>query len=62
MLTHDRLVKLYRELEGQDVLSVYVNGEQHDPAQRDAWRIRLDSGIAALRRRIESMDGDGQIG
>lgn len=62
MLTHDRLVKLYRELEGQDVLSVYVNGEQHDPAQRDAWRIRLDSGITALRRRLESVDGDGHLG
>ena len=62
MLTHDRLVKLYRDLEHQNVLSVYVNGDQHDPAQRDAWRTRLESGIAALRRRIESSDGDGQIG
>lgn len=57
MLSHDRLVALYRELENQDVLSVYVNGDQHDPAQRDAWRTRLDSGIAALRRRIEADEG-----
>lgn len=57
MLTHDRLVKLYRDLEDQNVLSVYVNGDQHDPAQRDAWRTRLESGIAALRRQLESSDG-----
>ncbi len=59
MLTHDRLVKLYRDLEEQNVLSVYVNGDQHDPAQRDAWRTRLETGIAALRRQLESSDGEG---
>lgn len=62
MLTHDRLVKLYRELEDEDVLSVYVNGEEHDPARRDAWRTRLDSGIAVVRRRIESLEDDEQLG
>ena len=61
MLTHDRLVKLYRDLEEQSVLSVYINGDQHDPAQRDAWRTRLESGIAALRRQLESSDG-GELG
>lgn len=58
MLTHDRLVKLYRDLEDQNVLSVYVNGDQHDPAQRDAWRTRLEAGIAALRRQLESSEGE----
>lgn len=54
MLTHDRLVKLYRELEDQDVLSVYVNGDQHDPAQRDAWRTRLEAAVAVLRRKLDA--------
>ena len=62
MLTYDRLVKLYRELEDENVLSIYVDGDQHDPAQRDAWRTRLESGIAALRRQIESLDDGEQIG
>lgn len=62
MLTHDKLVKLYRELEEQDVLSVYVNGDQHDPALRDAWRTRLESGIATLRRQLESSGQDERTG
>lgn len=59
MLTYDRLVKLYRALEDENVLSVYVDGDQHDPAQRDAWRTRLEAGVAAVRRRLEGLDDDG---
>lgn len=59
MLTHDRLVKLYRDLDDQDVLSIYVDGDQHDPAQRDAWRTRLDAAVAATRRSL-SADGNGR--
>lgn len=58
MLTHERLSRLYRALVDERVLSVYVDGDQHDPAQRDAWRMRLEAGIAALNSQIESQDGD----
>ena len=63
MLTQDRLVELYRDLRDDRVLSIYVDGEGHDPAERRAWRTRMDQHLADLRRRMnggsEGGDADG---
>jgi hypothetical protein len=36
---------------------VYVDADQHDPAERDAWRRRLEREVADARRRAE-IEGD----
>lgn len=41
MLTYGNLVDLERALRDKTVLSVYVNGENSDPATRDRWRADL---------------------
>ncbi|HZD03960.1 MAG TPA: hypothetical protein VE173_03555, partial [Longimicrobiales bacterium] len=53
MLTHDKLVELYRELVDELVLSVYLDADQHDPAERAKWRKQLDGLIVACRREVE---------
>lgn len=53
MLSRDELVALFQELEEKDVLSVYVDAREEDPALRDAWRVRLDREISSLRRRMD---------
>ncbi len=58
MLNHDGLRSLYRELREERVLSVYVDGAQSDPAERRAWRVRLDRGLAEERRRVEELGRD----
>lgn len=50
MLSHSQLVELYRDLEDDQVLSVYVDGDQHDPAQRDRWRKLLELEISRCRK------------
>jgi hypothetical protein len=52
MLTHDRLMELYRELADVPVLSVYIDGNQHDPAERRKWRLQLEQGLAATREAL----------
>ncbi len=54
MMTHQRLVELYRDLKDQPVLSVYMDVDQHDPAERDAWRRRLERAVAEVRRQAET--------
>jgi hypothetical protein len=49
MLTHDRLLELYRELSETPTLSVYVDGNQNDPAKRKEWRLALERGLATAR-------------
>lgn len=41
MLTYKNLADLAQALAGRTVLSVYVNGEERDPAKRRRWRIDL---------------------
>lgn len=60
MLTRDKLVELYRELVDEPVLSVYLDADQHDPAQRTKWRRRLDGLVSECRREIA--DGEGREG
>lgn len=57
MLTHERLVELYRDLKDQPVLSVYLDVDQHDPAERDAWRRRLEREVGESRRGLEADGG-----
>jgi len=59
MLTKAELLTLFEDLQDKDVLSVYVNAEEHDPANRDAWRVRLTGEIGRLRRRLAEENGDG---
>jgi hypothetical protein len=56
MLSREKLVDLFQELKDRDVLSVYVDADEHDPAKRDAWRIRLQGDVAQLRRHLEAED------
>ena len=42
MLTRDQLADLFRELQQEKVLTVYVDGVGKDPASRRVWRRRLD--------------------
>jgi len=42
MLTHNGLVDLYRNNRDRRVLSVYLDADAHDPAERSAWRRVLD--------------------
>ena len=57
MLNLDRLSQLHRSLRDEPVLSVYLNIDQHDPAQRSAWRTQLDNMLTGLRRDLEFQDG-----
>lgn len=56
MMTHQKLVELYRELRDEDVLSVYIDSDQHDPAERSKWRKELE-GLLAKRRSELAEDG-----
>ena len=53
MLDHDALMELYRELEHRKVLSVYLDADQHDPAERNKWRVRLEHEVNRIRRELE---------
>lgn len=48
MPSRDVVVQLNRELAGTKVLSVYLNAEETDPAERRAWRIRLNGLLKGL--------------
>lgn len=58
MLTLERLTRLHRDLRNAPVLSVYLDTDQHDPAQRVAWKTRFDRALAEIRRGLESEGGD----
>jgi hypothetical protein len=53
MLTQKELVGLYRELRAEKVLSVYLNGEGRDPAQRNVWRRRFEQQVAEVREPLK---------
>jgi len=58
MLDRAHLVQLYRELRDLPVLSVYLDVDQHDPAQRRAWKVRLDREASLEGKRIAEAGGD----
>lgn len=57
MLTHDRLADLYGRVRDHHVLSVYIDGQQHDPAERRVWRTRLDQALSERQRELERSGG-----
>lgn len=59
MLTREKLLALYRNHSAETVLSVYMNSDQHDPAARSAWRVRLERNAAEVRSRLDGSDADG---
>jgi hypothetical protein len=60
MLTRERLLELFQDLKDREVLSVYVDADQRDPAQRDTWRVHLEGEISRLRRSLEHA-GDADL-
>lgn len=42
MLSHEEVLRLHNDLGKRMVLSVYLNAEESDPAERRAWRVRLN--------------------
>jgi hypothetical protein len=52
MISRERLLSHQKELRDEWVLSVYVDGSQVDPAERRAWRRKLDAMTDALGRRL----------
>ena len=59
MLTRSRLADLYKKLRDTNVLSVYIDGDQTNPADRRAWHTAFEHGLAVERRRIFEVDPDG---
>ena len=58
MLNYERLVGLHRDLKDEPVLTVYLDSDQHDPAQRGVWRTRLDRACSDIRRDLEAAGTD----
>lgn len=56
MLTREQLVELERKLRDHWVLSVYVDATVHDPAERGAWRVKLDNSLASIRLSLHDAD------
>jgi hypothetical protein len=54
MLNRDQLIDLYRKHRNESVLSVYVDGDGHDPAERRTWARALEQEIARERARVEA--------
>lgn len=59
MLKREELVDLYRKLRQEKVLSVYLDGNATDFAERQAWRRRLEVQVSEERRRA---NGTGPAG
>lgn len=51
MLERSQLVDLYRTHRDRTVLSVYLDADQHDFAERARWKVALKNGISDQRRR-----------
>ena len=56
MLTKDQLADLYRGLQQERVLTVYVDGVGQDPAARRVWRRRLDQEFEREAHRLQFAD------
>jgi hypothetical protein len=49
MMSHDDLRSIRRRIAGRHALSVYLAADTHDPAQRAAWRLRLNELLEKAR-------------
>lgn len=56
MLSHEKLVELYRELRDEKVLSVYLDADQHDPADRTVWKKRMTREVGAAREALSGAE------
>ncbi|MGH7577021.1 MAG: hypothetical protein ACREM1_18070 [Longimicrobiales bacterium] len=56
MLKHAELMELHRASRDENVLSVYLSANQHDPAERNAWRRVLEHCVEQARARLDSND------
>lgn len=56
MLSHADLTELYRTLQGEKVLSIYLDADQKDPAARKAWRTVLEQEIGQAGRELNGGD------
>jgi len=56
MLTRDQLADLYRGLQQERVLTVYVDGAGRDPASRRVWRRKLDQELERESHRLQFTD------
>jgi hypothetical protein len=56
MLTRDQLAELYRGLQEEGVLTVYVDGVGTDPASRKVWRRRLSHELEREEHRLRKDD------
>ncbi len=54
MLSYADLASMARALRGERALSVYIDSEVRDPAERSVWRLELDQAMRQLRSRIAS--------
>ena len=61
MLTQVELLSLSHLLRDERVLSVYVDGSGHDPAQQHAWRVELANALKAVRRSLEGSSHDERV-
>ncbi|MDX1566319.1 MAG: hypothetical protein R3223_00865 [Longimicrobiales bacterium] len=52
MLTREKLADLYGQLRDTKVLSIYLDGNGNDPAERKVWRKELDHEIEGARERL----------
>lgn len=58
MLDQEGLIDLYREWAESSVLSVYLDADQKDPAERERWRVVLNQGLNSVRQRLEDDESD----
>lgn len=56
MLTRDQLADLYRGLQQEKILTVYVDGVGKDPAARRVWRRRLTQELEREEHRLDFTD------
>lgn len=57
MLAADELADLYRSYRDQKLLSVYLDTDQHDFAQRGKWRLALKNRVAEQREQADDPGG-----
>lgn len=62
MLTREALIQLYRDHQSEMVLSIYIDGEANDPAQRNVWRRRLEQQLGEAERELAKAPADERSG
>lgn len=62
MLTREELVELYRDLKGEKVLSVYMDGKANDFSERHLWLRRFEQNVGEVRKALNgrpAQEADG---